>query len=103
MHDPSLAHTLQINVRASDGGGRTSEWLTNITLIFVDMSGDPVFDLDMWHTDFTENITGLDERRTIPMAIDPKNIGIEDESLLVKVYYFIDRKEGLMIVSQVVR
>lgn len=39
-----------------------------------------------------ENITGLEETRLIPYAEDPKNVGIEDESAMYKIFYFIDRK-----------
>lgn len=79
-------------MRCTDGGGRTSEWTNNLTLVFVDITGDPVFEVPDWETDFTENSTGLSEMRTLPYAIDPKNVGIEDPTLLAPIYYFIDRK-----------
>lgn len=40
----------------------------------------------------TENVTGLAERRIMPEAIDPKNIGIENEDDKFIIYYFIDSK-----------
>lgn len=42
----------------------------------------------------TENIDGMTEQRTIPEAMDPKNVGIDDESQLVDVFYFIDGKRN---------
>lgn len=43
----------------------------------------------------TENSTGLEERRTIPEALDPKNIGIENEDDKFAIYYFIDSKPAV--------
>lgn len=40
----------------------------------------------------TENVTGLEEWRLIPEAIDPKNIGIENDDDKFTIYYFIDCK-----------
>lgn len=42
----------------------------------------------------TENVNGMVEQRIIPEAMDPKNVGIEDESLLIDVFYFIDGKRN---------
>lgn len=98
LQRPVEARFYHLNVRAIDGGDRMSEWTTNVTLVFVDMSGEPVFEESVWHTDFTENITGLEERRTLPMALDPKNVGVSDPTQLTTVYYFIDRKRYLRTV-----
>lgn len=37
----------------------------------------------------TENIDGMTEQRIIPEAMDPKNVGIDEESF-IDVFYFID-------------
>lgn len=37
-------------------------------------------------------MTGLEEWRLIPEAIDPKNIGLENENDKFAIYYFIDSK-----------
>lgn len=82
---PTFYH---LNVKAVDGGFKYSEEVTNLTLVFVDMQGDPYFPVTNFTTDFTENEFGLSEQRKIPNAFDPKNQGDENETYII--YYFID-------------
>lgn len=83
-----------------------------MNLVFVDMTGEPVFDIRVFNTDFTglhylqnkrtkgtvslnlilENVTGLEETRELPAALDPKNVGLDDPQLHTDIFYFIDRK-----------
>lgn len=44
-------------------------------------------------------MTGLAETRIIPEAIDPKNIGIENEGDKFMIYYFIDSKSTFLLHS----
>lgn len=52
-------------------------------IFFVNRTSNPIFEVQVFETDFTENEEGLSEVRIIPKAIDPKNFTI---------YYYIDRK-----------
>lgn len=44
----------------------------------------------------------MTEERTIPEAMDPKNVGIDDESLLSEVFYFIDGKNNATLSTTLV-
>ncbi|KAJ6639917.1 Cadherin-23 [Pseudolycoriella hygida] len=87
LRRPIELGTYQLNVRAVDGGLRTSEWATRVQFSFIDLTGQPYFDFFVFNTDFTENTTGLEEWRIMPEAIDPKNVGNEGGD---PIYYFID-------------
>ncbi|XP_053667519.1 cadherin-23-like [Anopheles marshallii] len=80
-----------ITVIARDGGDRQSE--TAIYIVFINMTGEPVFSQTSYDTDFTENEDGLDERRQLPFAEDPKNAGLPPGAQ-TNVFYFIDEKYG---------
>lgn len=82
-----------INIMAYDGGNLRSD-KTNLTLVFVDKSVEPHFEPNEWSTIFTENITGLDEIRQIPIATDPKNFGVVNYDELFAIFYFIDGKKN---------
>lgn len=43
----------QLNIRAEDGGFRSSEWASNVAVVFVNLTGEPVFDIQLFQTDFT--------------------------------------------------
>ncbi|XP_037029736.1 cadherin-23-like [Bradysia coprophila] len=90
LQKPIEARFYQLNVRASDGGPRTSEWAMGVLFIFLDLTGEPFFDMPTFETNFTENVTGLAETQIIPEAVDPKNIGLENEDDKFMIYYFID-------------
>ncbi|KFB46111.1 hypothetical protein ZHAS_00014090 [Anopheles sinensis] len=80
-----------VTVIARDGGDKQSE--VPIYIVFVDMSGEPAFQEPTFNTDFTENVEGWDERRQLPLAVDPKNVGLP-EGAQTNVFYFIDRTYG---------
>lgn len=52
-------------------------------IFFVNRTSNPIFEVQEFETDFTENEKGMEEVRVIPNAVDPK---------LYEIYYFIDRK-----------
>lgn len=79
---------------ATDGGLLNTE-SANVRISFVNMTAEPYFKSNTWTTDFTENEDGMEETRTLPEAIDPKNI----DGDFVPIYYFID---GERIYSKVV-
>lgn len=70
---------------ATDGGFLFSE-SANVRISFVNVTAEPYFASNTWTTDFTENEEGMDETRTLPEAIDPKNI----DGDFTPIYYFID-------------
>lgn len=60
---------------------------------FVNKTGEPFFAEYLgipWTTDFTENVEGREEVRTIPEATDPKNVDVVNENDKYLIYYFID-------------
>ncbi|XP_035894666.1 cadherin-23-like isoform X2 [Anopheles stephensi] len=80
-----------ITVIARDGGDKQTE--TTIFIVFINMTGEPAFLQPTFDTDFTENEEGLDERRQLPFAEDPKNAGLPPGAQ-TNVFYFIDQKYG---------
>ncbi|XP_037943087.1 protocadherin Fat 3-like [Teleopsis dalmanni] len=79
-----------LNIRATDGGGSSSEDIRNLKIVFVDMLGNPMFLEREFYTNFTENDDGLTEERLIPEAFDPKNEGLNLDEEPYKLYYFIE-------------
>uniref|UniRef100_A0A1A9WDV3 Cadherin domain-containing protein n=1 Tax=Glossina brevipalpis TaxID=37001 RepID=A0A1A9WDV3_9MUSC len=80
-----------INLRAIDGGGSGSQEIRQLKLVFVDVLGNAMFLEKIFRTNFTENEAGLQEKRYVPEAYDPKNEGLEnDDVTLSQLYYFID-------------
>ncbi|XP_062565689.1 cadherin-23-like [Armigeres subalbatus] len=88
------ARSYRVILHAVDGGGRSATPV-NIVIAFINMTGEPEFqDEDSpFHTDFTENEEGMEEERTIPEAIDPKNAELP-EGEHSNVFYFIDLTYG---------
>ncbi|KAG5678221.1 hypothetical protein PVAND_007913 [Polypedilum vanderplanki] len=78
-----------VSLIAIDGGGLISERIY-LTLAFIDRNSQPYFENQEWKTSFTENVTGLEEIRFIPHAIDVKNEGLTSDDDLFQIYYFID-------------
>uniref|UniRef100_A0A1B0ACX3 Cadherin domain-containing protein n=1 Tax=Glossina pallidipes TaxID=7398 RepID=A0A1B0ACX3_GLOPL len=85
------AGSYSINLRAIDGGGSISQEIRQLKLVFVDVLGSAMFLQKVFRTNFTENAAGLQEKRYVPEAYDPKNEGLAtDDDALYKLYYFID-------------
>ena len=87
----TLLFNVQITVIAFDGGNYRSDYLS-VSFAFVDKTSEPSFGNNTWRTVFTENQTGLEEFKIIPEAIDPKNIGIQNDELEFKIFYHLDSK-----------
>ncbi|XP_058457126.1 cadherin-23-like isoform X2 [Malaya genurostris] len=92
--DAIEARSYRVTVTATDGGNKASS-PANVVIVFIDMTGEPEFleEDSPFHTDFTENELGLQELRTIPEAIDPKNAELPPEDQK-NVFYFIDNAYG---------
>ncbi|KAL9913563.1 cadherin-AgCad1-like [Glossina fuscipes fuscipes] len=85
------AGSYSINLRAIDGGGSSSQEIRQLKLVFVDVLGSAMFLEKVFQINFTENEAGLQEKRYVPEAYDPKNEGLEtNDDGLYKLYYFID-------------
>ncbi|XP_053698518.1 cadherin-23-like [Sabethes cyaneus] len=86
------AKPYQVTVTAIDGGNLLAEPV-KVVIVFVDMTGEPAFEITVFDTDFTENELGLQEIRIIPAAVDPKNAELPPEDHK-NVFYFIDYSYG---------
>ncbi|XP_065076233.1 cadherin-23-like [Ochlerotatus camptorhynchus] len=92
--DAIEARSYRVIVNARDGGD-LSGTPVSVVIAFINMTGEPEFQPEdsPFQTDFTENEEGMEEKREIPEAIDPKNAELPPEEHK-NVFYFIDPSYG---------
>uniref|UniRef100_A0A2A4J4H7 Cadherin domain-containing protein n=1 Tax=Heliothis virescens TaxID=7102 RepID=A0A2A4J4H7_HELVI len=78
---PEDFREFQVTIRATDGGTEPGPRSTDctVTVVFVPTQGEPVFETSTYTVAFIEKDAGMEERATLPLAKDPRNIMCEDD------------------------